>query len=161
VDAFVPESGKCALDYVVAERGAAMRAAGEARGTVPPPPMSLWGHTDPALMEWLRPREVPHPYRAFTQPIRLANGAALARVPKTFIYLLLARSGSFDQFAAKYRADIAVLLSRFGFRRIARELARLQQHRVVPLLILVKRHALSARYFAANWSKLPVAGEEQ
>ena len=35
---------------------------------------------------FVKPRETPHPFRSFTQPIRLANEAALARVPKTFIY---------------------------------------------------------------------------
>ncbi len=103
LDAFVPEDGKACLDYVVPERAAAMRVTGEASGMVPPPPVSLWGITDPADADWMRPREVMHPYRTMAQPIRLANVAALARIPKTFIYCSSPATGSFDQFAALYR----------------------------------------------------------
>jgi pimeloyl-ACP methyl ester carboxylesterase len=103
LDAFVPENGKCCLDYVVPERAAAMRTAGKGSGMVPPPPLSLWGHTNPADVEWMRPREVMHPFRTMAQPIRLANEAALARIPKSFIYCSSPATGSFDQFATRYR----------------------------------------------------------
>ena len=38
LDAFVPENGKCALDYVVPERAARMREEGGRTGFVSPPP---------------------------------------------------------------------------------------------------------------------------
>jgi pimeloyl-ACP methyl ester carboxylesterase len=38
LDAFVPENGKCLLDYVVPERAARMREEGEKVGSVTPPP---------------------------------------------------------------------------------------------------------------------------
>ena len=104
LDAFVPETGRCALDYVVPERAAAFREQGEKSGFVAPPPASLWGHTRQKDLDWIRPREVPHPYATFVQPVRIADAAALARLPKTFILCSQPATGSFDQFAAKYRA---------------------------------------------------------
>jgi len=103
LDAFVPENGKCALDYVLPERARAFREEGEARGSVAPPPLSLWGLTKPEHLALAAPRERRHPFRTFTQPIRLANEAALTRVPKTFIYCSSPATGTFDPFAAKYR----------------------------------------------------------
>jgi len=107
LDAFVPENGKCALDYVVPERAAGMRAAGQASGMVPPPPLSLWGLTDPQDIAWARPREVMQPFHTMAQPIRLSNQAALERIAKTFIYCSKPATGTFDQFAEKYREDSA------------------------------------------------------
>jgi len=107
LDAFVPGNGKCALDYVLPERAAAFREEGERTGTVAPPPLALWGLTRPEHIAFAKPRETRHPYPSFTQPIRLANEAALARLPRTFIYCSSPATGSFDHFAAKYRGDPA------------------------------------------------------
>ena len=109
-DAFVPENGKPQMDYVAAavpERAAGFRAQGEAKGFIDPPPASLWGHTDPETIAWLKPREAKHPYATMVQPIRLANEGALRRIPKTFVHCTSPATGAFDQFAARYRADPA------------------------------------------------------
>jgi pimeloyl-ACP methyl ester carboxylesterase len=103
LDAFVPENGKCTLDYVVPERAARMREEGERTGTVTPPPLSLWGLTRPEHIDFVKPREAPHPYRTMAQPIRLAG----FKLPRTFVYCSAPATGSFDQFAAKYRNDPA------------------------------------------------------
>ena len=105
-DAFVPENGKSLFDYLqaaVPERAKNFRAGAEATGFVPQPPASLWGHTDPKMIEWLKPREKPHPIASQTQALRLQNEAALARIPKTFVHCTSPATGAFDQFAAKYR----------------------------------------------------------
>jgi pimeloyl-ACP methyl ester carboxylesterase len=107
LDAFVPEDGKCTLDYVVPERAEAFRKEGEQAGTVAPPALSLWGVVKPEHLAFVAPREAPQPYATFAQGIRLGNQPALARVPKTFIYCSSPATGSFDQFAAKYRDDPA------------------------------------------------------
>jgi pimeloyl-ACP methyl ester carboxylesterase len=107
LDAFVPEDGKCAFDYVVPERAAAFRKEGEQFGSVAPPPLSLWGLVKPEHIAFAKPRERRQPFRTFTQPIRIANPDALARVPKTFIYCSSPATGSFDRFAAKCRSDPA------------------------------------------------------
>src|SRR5687767_4523138 len=103
LDAFVPENGKCTLDYVVPERAARMREEGERTGTVTPPPLSLWGLTKPEHIDFVKPREAPHPYRTMAQPIRLGG----FKLPRTFVYCSSPATGSFDQFAAKYRNDPA------------------------------------------------------
>jgi pimeloyl-ACP methyl ester carboxylesterase len=105
LDAFVPENGKCALDYIVPERAAAFRKEGERSGWISPPPLSLWGITRPEHIEFAKPREAKQPFRAFNQPIRLENEATLARLPKTYIYCSSPATGTFDKFAMKYRAD--------------------------------------------------------
>jgi pimeloyl-ACP methyl ester carboxylesterase len=107
LDAFFPESGKCTLDYVVPERAARMREEGERVGSVTPPPLSLWGHTKQEHIDFIKPREVRHPYRTMSQEIVLKNEAVLKRLPKTFVYCSSPATGSFDQFAAKYRNDAA------------------------------------------------------
>jgi pimeloyl-ACP methyl ester carboxylesterase len=104
LDAFVPESGKCALDYVVPERAARMREEGERTGSVAPPPVSLWGLTRQEHIDFVKPREVRHPYGCFSQRIQLANAPFPAR---TFVYCSSPATGSFDQFAARYRNDTA------------------------------------------------------
>jgi pimeloyl-ACP methyl ester carboxylesterase len=106
LDAFVPEEGKCALDYVVPERAARFREEGERTGFVSPPPASLWGVTKPEDVAFARQRELRHPYRCFSQELRGANSSAAA-LPKTFIYCSSPATGTFDQFAAKYRKDPA------------------------------------------------------
>jgi hypothetical protein len=101
LDAFVPEDGKCLLDYVVPERAARMRQEGEKAGSVTPPPLSLWGLTRPDHIDFVKPREVRHPYGTMTQLLRLSGAAD--HLPKTFIYCSSPATGSFDQFATKYR----------------------------------------------------------
>jgi pimeloyl-ACP methyl ester carboxylesterase len=107
LDAFVPENGKCTLDYVVPERAARLREEGEKVGSVTPPPLSLWGLIQQEHIDFVKPREVRHPFRTMSQNIELKNENALARLPKTFIYCSSPATGSFDQFAAKYRDDPA------------------------------------------------------
>jgi pimeloyl-ACP methyl ester carboxylesterase len=109
LDAFVPENGKCLLDYVeraVPERAARFRREGEETGSVAPPAVSTWGVTRPEQAAFARPRENRHPYRCLTQPVRLANPRA-RELPRTFVYCSSPATGSFDQFAEKYRGDPA------------------------------------------------------
>ena len=101
LDAFVPEDGKCLLDYVVPERAARMRAEGEKAGSVAPPPLSLWGVTEQKHIDFIRPREARHPFGTMVQKIKLEGNTD--RLAKTFIYCSSPATGSFDQFAAKYR----------------------------------------------------------
>ena len=107
LDAFVPENGKCTLDYVVPERAARMREEGDKAGSVTPPSLSLWGLTKQEHIDFVKPREARHPYRTMAQKIVLKNEDALKRLPKTFVYCSSPATGTFDQFAAKYRKDPA------------------------------------------------------
>jgi pimeloyl-ACP methyl ester carboxylesterase len=105
LDAFVPADGKCALDYVVPERAAHMREEGGHTGFVSPPPLSLWGLTEAKHIDFVRPRETRQPFATFTQPVRIADPRAWDKLPKTFIYCSSPPTGTFDQFAKKYRND--------------------------------------------------------
>jgi pimeloyl-ACP methyl ester carboxylesterase len=105
LDAFVPEDGKCLLDYAVPERAARMREEGERTGSVTPPPLALWGITRQEHIDFVKPRETRHPFGTMRQKIRLEGNTG--RLPKTFIYCSSPATGSFDQFAAKYRNDPA------------------------------------------------------
>jgi pimeloyl-ACP methyl ester carboxylesterase len=107
LDAFVPEDGKCLLDYVeaaVPERAAAFRKEGGESGFVTPPPLAVWGVVRPEHVAFARQRETPHPYRCMTQAVRRVNSSA-AGLPKTFIHCTSPATSTFDQFAAKYRSD--------------------------------------------------------
>jgi len=103
LDAFVPEEGKSLLDYVVSERAMRMTEEGRRTGWVSPPPMSLWGLTSREHLDFVGPREVKQPFATMTKKIALPNHQAVARLPKTFVYCTSPATGSFDQFAARYR----------------------------------------------------------
>jgi pimeloyl-ACP methyl ester carboxylesterase len=132
LDAFVAEDGKCALDYVVAERAARMREEGGRTGFVSPPPVSLWGLTDPRHVDFVRPRETRQPYKTFTQPVRIADPTAYAKLPKTFIYCSSPATGTFDRFADKYRNDKAW---RFHELKCGHDAMILMPHAVVEVLV--------------------------
>ena len=101
LDAFVPENGKCALDYVVPERAARMREEGERTGFIAPPPPSVWGLTGKEGFDFVK-----QPFATLAQPIHYER-KRWRTVPKTYIYCSSPATGSFDQFAAKYRSDPA------------------------------------------------------
>jgi pimeloyl-ACP methyl ester carboxylesterase len=44
-----------------------------------------YGVTDPDDFAWLQPKLTPHPWKCFEQPLRLANEAAMRRIPRTNI----------------------------------------------------------------------------
>jgi pimeloyl-ACP methyl ester carboxylesterase len=43
------------------------------------------GVTDPAQLRWMTPKLTPHPWKCFTQPIRLANEPAVWQLPRAAI----------------------------------------------------------------------------
>jgi pimeloyl-ACP methyl ester carboxylesterase len=143
LDAFVPESGKCLLDYVVPERAARMKEEGERTGMVTPPPMSLWGLARPQDLAFVGPREVPQPYATMSQPIKLVNQA---RIPRTFIYCSAPATGSFDQFAAKYRNAPAW---RFHELKTGHD-AMLLMPEAVTQILLEKTHAPEHRQHSSS-----------
>ena len=104
LDAFVPEAGKCLLDYV-GERAEAMREAARAHGDgwkLPAFPPERFGVTSQRDVEWLTKHLVPQPLRTFEQPLPAAGGDKLDR---TYIYCSKPATGTFDQFAERLRDD--------------------------------------------------------
>jgi pimeloyl-ACP methyl ester carboxylesterase len=83
LDAYVPEPGQSAVDLWPEERRAyAERADPTGEGSAQPPPLSLFGVTDPGLAAWIESRMTPHPGATYTQPVAPgdARSAALERV---------------------------------------------------------------------------------
>jgi pimeloyl-ACP methyl ester carboxylesterase len=80
LDAFVPEDGKCLLDYV-GEHGRKMRQAADDGWRVPPSPMPP--DTEQADVDWALPRRMPQPIKTIATPIRL-SGKELP--PRSYIY---------------------------------------------------------------------------
>ena len=99
LDAFVPENGKCAIDYIVPERAAGFRAQGERDGFVDPPPVSLWGLAKPEHVAFARQRETRHPYRTLTQALRRVNSSAGGAAQDVHLPLVAGDPAGFDQFA--------------------------------------------------------------
>lgn len=48
-------------------------------------PMNFFGVTDPAQIEWMKPRLTPHPWKCFEQKLVLRNEAEMRRIPETHI----------------------------------------------------------------------------
>lgn len=46
---------------------------------------SYYGVTDPDDVAWMRERLTPHPWKSFSQPLRLSEPAAVRRIPRTNI----------------------------------------------------------------------------
>ena len=91
LDAMVPQDGESALDVVPMTQALIDQAAtsGTAWRIPPlpelPPPLGLFGVTDPADAAWLRTLLSDEPVRCFQQPVRLGNPAA-DTIPRTHIH---------------------------------------------------------------------------
>ena len=90
LDAGVPRDGEAGLDLFAPAERAAMRArvAAEGEGWRLPPGREErpWGVSAEEDVRWLRSRLTAQPFATFTQPLRLANPAGVAAVPKAFIW---------------------------------------------------------------------------
>ena len=106
LDAFLPEDGKAACDYMNPERAARQRAQAEAIGTIEPLPLSMFGVNVEEDARWVSRHLVRQPGRTFLQPVRIVNPAVLARMERTYIDCHSA-TGTFTQFAKKVRTDPA------------------------------------------------------
>lgn len=86
LDAFVGEDGETARELLperVAKHWAESAAERGFGWLVPVRPLEVLGVTEPADLEWLSPKLTPHPWKTYTDPLRLTGAAA--RVPAAFI----------------------------------------------------------------------------
>jgi pimeloyl-ACP methyl ester carboxylesterase len=96
LDAMVPEDGETAVDVQPVTKNLIDLAAKSGNGwRVPPlpqqpPPMGLFGVTDPADVAWLRTMLSDQPVRCLQQPVRLDNPAVNA-IPRTHIHCVGAK----------------------------------------------------------------------
>jgi pimeloyl-ACP methyl ester carboxylesterase len=107
LDAAVPESGQCMLDFVPPARRARFIEGARAQGDgwkVPPLPAADWGIDDPADQHWLDSLFGFHPLKSFTDPIHL-SGRHLTVKHKVFILAANYNPSPFQQFAARTRPD--------------------------------------------------------
>jgi pimeloyl-ACP methyl ester carboxylesterase len=90
LDAANPKNGQSLVDVtsgmILATREAGRTVNGVELVLFPgTDPLGFYGVTDPALIEWMRPRLTPHPWRCFDQPLRLMNEETLAKIPQSHI----------------------------------------------------------------------------
>jgi pimeloyl-ACP methyl ester carboxylesterase len=86
VDAFVGEEGESAVSMQPESvaRHWSESAAGPGFGwLVPVRKLEVLGVTEPADIDWLTPRLTPHPWKTYTDPLRVSG--AVERVPAAFI----------------------------------------------------------------------------
>jgi pimeloyl-ACP methyl ester carboxylesterase len=86
LDAFIPEDGDSGITLLPPHIAVHYResVAGPGHGwLIPPRSLTVLGVTDPADLAWLTPRLTPHPWKTYTDPLRI--GPDVARVPGAFI----------------------------------------------------------------------------
>jgi pimeloyl-ACP methyl ester carboxylesterase len=86
LDAFVPEDGQTATEQQPETIAHHYKESVQERGfgwLIPTRKLDVLGVTDPADVEWLTSLMVPHPYKAFNDPVRVS--AESLAVPSTFI----------------------------------------------------------------------------
>ncbi|MDH2412553.1 alpha/beta fold hydrolase [Nocardioides sp. CER19] len=86
LDAFVGEDGETAVSLqpeTVAHHWSESAAGPGFGWLVPVRKLEVLGVTDPVDVEWLTPRLTPHPWKTYTDPLRLSG--AVDRVPAAFI----------------------------------------------------------------------------
>jgi pimeloyl-ACP methyl ester carboxylesterase len=105
LDAFLPQNGKCLLDYLHPDRRTIIKQ-GEIGGFVDPLPLEIFGVTERQDVAWVLRHEMRQSYRTFAQPVHF-TGEGGANLPRTFVYCTRPPTGSFDQFAARLRNDPA------------------------------------------------------
>ena len=103
LDAFVPEHGNSLIDFFSAEIKAGVSKEGEATGYVKPLPVSVFGISNSEDQDWVTRRMVAQPYATLAQPLNLSRG--IGNIPRSYIYCSTPPSGSFTQFAMRFKAD--------------------------------------------------------
>lgn len=105
LDAFVPQDGQSLFD-TIPDHGAAMRKIAEESGDGWKVPLhnATFGVTDEADIAWMATRITAQPLRAFEEPVRLTNQAALA-LPRSYILCRQDEPSLFDSFAEQAQGD--------------------------------------------------------
>lgn len=86
LDAAMPQNGQSLVD-VAGPMMEAARAGGRVVNGVElvlfpgNDPMGYFGVTDPAQIEWMKPKLTPHPWKCFEQKLVLSNEAAMRKIP--------------------------------------------------------------------------------
>lgn len=107
LDAFVPDAGQALLSFLPPELAESVRKAAQTDGEgwrIPPFPPERFGVTSQRDTEWLQRHLVPQPLRTFEQPLASAPPPP-SKIPRTYVYCSKPATGTFDQFAERFRED--------------------------------------------------------
>jgi pimeloyl-ACP methyl ester carboxylesterase len=105
LDAFVPENGKCVMDYVPeSDWRTQLVRAGVETGFVPAPALQQFGVEADADLKWATPKLRPQPYGAFTETIALYKPAGQG-IRRSYITCRHPTVSRFEQFARQISAD--------------------------------------------------------
>jgi pimeloyl-ACP methyl ester carboxylesterase len=105
LDAFVPEEGKCLLDYLPAEMSDALRAqAKDQDGGVTPIPAEVFAVND-ADVAWVNSQCVNQPIGTFEQPAKYGGGLDELAGHKVYIWASKFENSPFGQFYSQLRDD--------------------------------------------------------
>lgn len=89
LDAAYPADGQSLVDHApfVAEARKAGRVVDGIELVLFPgtDPLGFYGVTDPATIEWMKPRLTPHPWKCFEQKLVLRNEEAMRAIPESHI----------------------------------------------------------------------------
>jgi pimeloyl-ACP methyl ester carboxylesterase len=90
LDAAIPESGECLMEVspgLRAFQSGNRILNGAEVGLFPTPELiaAVYGLGENSIADWARPRLTPHPWKTFTQPLRLVHPERVARIPRTVI----------------------------------------------------------------------------
>ena len=106
LDAFVPEDGKCQMDYMPEEHNEAMRADAAAfDNSVRPIPAENF-HVNENDVDWVNSMCVRHPIQTFDQPLKQYGGIAKLRNKRVFIWSEGRAEGPFKQFYDVLVSDV-------------------------------------------------------
>lgn len=86
LDAFFGAGGESGIGLLPEKVAGHYRESVAERGfgwLIPPRSLEVLGVTEPADLEWLRPRLTPHPWRTYTEPLRV--GPDLDKVDAAFV----------------------------------------------------------------------------
>lgn len=104
LDAFVPDSGQCLLDFLSEWERQRMREVAKSGDSWRVPPNPTAPDTAAEDLEWLAERRVPMPFGCFRMGLKLRNGGP--RLPRSYIYATrITPADTFGQFAARAKSE--------------------------------------------------------
>jgi pimeloyl-ACP methyl ester carboxylesterase len=106
LDAFIPENGRCALDYLPADRRAGfVRAADDHHGMIPPIPAAAF-NVNEKDRAWVDAKCTPQPFATFTEPASV-TGALESIGRKAYVRATAYPAPHFDAVVETLRSNPA------------------------------------------------------
>ncbi|MGY2293619.1 alpha/beta fold hydrolase [Pseudomonas sp. SDO528_S397] len=103
LDAFVPDNGKALVDYMPAEKRAALQPFFTEGKPIPPMPLEVFGITDPAMVAYITPRLALQPSLTFFEPVEIQPLSA--QVSVSYVYCEGYVGSAFGAFYERFKYD--------------------------------------------------------